>query len=76
MILDKTVELFDVIIIKNGTISRPILPPNIPLLNVNNITNPHIYSLLANIKGICWARIVVDDFDIVRVKDTSLTINA
>jgi hypothetical protein len=76
MILDKSVELFDVILIKNGTISRPILPPNIPLLKINNITNPHIHSLLANIKGICWARVVIDDFDIVRIKDTSLTINA
>jgi SNF2 family DNA or RNA helicase len=76
MILDKSVEQFDIILIKNGIISRPILPPNSYMLKSNKIINPHIYSLLANIKGICWSRVVIDDFDIVRIKDTSLTINA
>lgn len=76
MITNRTVEEFDVILIKNGTVARAILPPNVPLLKVNDITTPHIYSLLANIKGICWARVVIDDFDTIRLKENSLTINA
>jgi hypothetical protein len=76
MITDKSIEDYHIVLIKNGTIVRPVLPPNIELLNMNKVLSPYMYSLLANIKCICWARVIIDDFDTIHMKENSLTINA
>lgn len=76
MIEDKTVNKFDIILIKNGIISRLVFPKNVKLMSNNNVTTPHMYSLIANIKGICWPRVVIDDFDVIKLKSAFTSINA
>ena len=76
MITDKTINNFDIVLIKNGTIARIVLPKGLsPPMNFCNST-PHMYSLLSVIKGICWPRVVIDDFDVIKLRSESLTINA
>lgn len=75
-IIDKSVNEFDIILIKNGTIARPIVPAGVKLLKINQVSSPHIYCLLANIKGVCWKRLVIDDFDTINLKHNSITINS
>jgi SNF2 family DNA or RNA helicase len=68
MISNKTVNDFDIILVKNGKITVPIqLPNNIKLENKNKISQPYIYNLIANLREYCWARVVIDDFDTIRL---------
>ena len=64
MIEDLTVNQYDIILIKNGTITVPVvLPDGIELDEKNCGTTPYIYNILANIKDRCWNRVIIDDFD-------------
>ena len=68
MIYDNSVNDYDIILLKNGTVAR--VPYNYRRdikWNYNlNIHTPNIYSIIANLYDICWNRVVVDDFDIVK----------
>ena len=75
-VLDKTINSYDIVLIKNGTVSRSVLPKYIPLLSMNQVCSPNIHALLANLRGVCWARVVLDDFDTIRIKENSHTIPA
>jgi SNF2 family DNA or RNA helicase len=74
-IINKSVNEYDIILIKNGSIVRPIIPDNINLLPINQ-NKPHMYSLLANIRDACWSRVVIDDFDTINLKEGSLVISS
>jgi hypothetical protein len=64
MISDKTVNEYNIILVKNGKITVPIkLPNDIALEAKNKVTTPAVYNLIANLRSYCWARVVVDDFD-------------
>lgn len=55
---------FDVVLVKNGQITRPIrLPNGIELHSKNTTGSSKIYNLIDNCGIYCWARVVVDDFD-------------
>ena len=59
---------YDIILVKNGTVNQSYqLPRGMEVFERNkkpkrNQTS-HIYNLIANAYKICWARVVVDDFD-------------
>jgi hypothetical protein len=68
MISNKTVKYYDIILVKNGNITVPIeLPNGIKLEAKNKVKNPSIYNIIANLRQYCWARVVVDDFDTIRL---------
>lgn len=68
MIQSKLVNDYDIILVKNGKITVPItLPDGNILEDKNKVGQPYIYNLIANLREYCWARVVVDDFDTIRL---------
>jgi hypothetical protein len=68
MISNKTVNEYNIILVKNGKITVPIkLPNGIELEDKNNGATPFIYNLIANLRSYCWSRVVVDDFDTIKL---------
>jgi len=66
-----TINQYDIVLVKNGRITTSVtLPNNIPLENINKVANPLIYSLIANLRQYCWARVVFDDFDHLQLLET------
>lgn len=64
MIENGTVNNYDIILVKNGKVTVPVtLPFNLPLEPKNRNVTTYIYNLISNIRHLCWARVVVDDFD-------------
>jgi hypothetical protein len=64
MMVSKKINDYDVIIVKNGKITRPIQFPSFVTVEVKNTKSvTYIYNIIANINNFCWARVVVDDFD-------------
>ena len=76
MMCNKQVNLYDIIIVKNGKITRPIIfPPDITIedKNVNSVT--YIYNVLTNMRNFCWARCVIDDFDTIHLPRNADAVN-
>jgi hypothetical protein len=65
---DKSVNNYDIIIVKNGKVSRPVIfPPGIKTEYKNKRTSIPIYNIIANMRNFCWARVVIDDFDTIKL---------
>ena len=76
MISANTVNQYNIILVKNGKITRPIeLPDNIQLEKKNRTALAHIYNIIANLRQYCWARVVVDDFDTIRLPHNAGVVN-
>lgn len=76
MISDRSVNEYDIILVKNGKITRPIeLPDGIQLEDKNRVALAYIYNILANLRNYCWARVVVDDFDTIKLPHNAGTVN-
>lgn len=68
MISDKTINSYNIILVKNGTITVPVkLPNDIELEPKNKCQKPYIYNLIANLRDYCWSRVVIDDFDTIKL---------
>jgi hypothetical protein len=69
MMITKSVNSYDIIIVKNGKITRPIVfPKHITVEDKNkDKSTTYIYNNLANMRNYCWARVVVDDFDTIHL---------
>jgi hypothetical protein len=68
MVANKTINQYNVILVKNGKITVPITLPNgIKLEKKNKVSQPYFYNLIANLRSYCWARVVVDDFDTIKL---------
>jgi SNF2 family DNA or RNA helicase len=64
IMINKQVNQYDIIIVKNGKITRPVsLPTDIMLENKNDHTINYIYNIITNMRTFCWSRCVIDDFD-------------
>ena len=74
----KEVNYYDIILVKNGKITRPItLPDNIVVEDKNyDKSTLYIYNVLANMRRHCWARLVIDDFDTIKLPHTAGVVNA
>ena len=76
MISNNIVDEYDIILVKNGKITVNIeLPEGIKKENKNNIKQPYIYNLITNLRNYCWARVVIDDFDTIKLPTNSSTPN-
>lgn len=68
LIANKTINNYHIVLVKNGKITVPIeLPNGIMLEDKNKVTTPYIYNLIANLRSYCWARVIVDDFDTIKL---------
>jgi hypothetical protein len=76
-IVDRSINKYDIIIVKNGKISRPvILPDDIIIEEKNNHKSIlYIYNIITNLRNYCWARVVIDDFDTIKLPHNAGTIN-
>lgn len=65
MMENKSINQYDLVIVKNGKITRPIkFPAHIKIEKKNyKQTTSYIYNNIANMRNVCWARVVIDDFD-------------
>jgi SNF2 family DNA or RNA helicase len=76
MMISKKINQYDVVVVKNGKVTRKIkLPSFIRLEHKNKTQTPYIYNIIANIRNFCWARVVVDDFDTIKLPPTAGLIN-
>lgn len=69
------INTFDVILVKNGTVARSAMPNNIAQ-SFQMRSNPHLYSLIANMPYLCWNRVVLDDCDTSNLDFNSFMIHA
>jgi hypothetical protein len=77
MMVTKSVNSYDIIIVKNGKITRPIIFPSHITVENKNIakSTTYIYNNLANMRNYCWARVVVDDFDTIHLPHNAGIVN-
>lgn len=68
---------YDLIIVKNGNVTREVgLPGNLKKEDKNKITTPYIYNIIGNLRNIAWARCIIDDFDNIQLPPNASIINA
>jgi len=76
MISNRLINDYDIILVKNGRITVPItLPDGIELEPKNRVEQPYIYNIISNLRNYCWARVVVDDFDTIRLPYNASIVN-
>lgn len=78
IMVTKQVNNYDIIIVKNGKITRPIVLPNELIVECKNLnkTTIYIYNVLTNMRNYCWARSVIDDFDTIRLPHNAGIVNS
>jgi hypothetical protein len=74
---DKSINNYDVIIVKNGKVTRPIVFPSYIQVESKNYqkTTLYIYNIIANMRNFCWGRVVVDDFDTIKLPHNAGIVN-
>ncbi len=77
MMADKSINQYDVVIVKNGRVTREVKLPNYITPEIKNVdkTSLYIYNVLGNMRNFCWARVVVDDFDTIHLPSNAGIIN-
>jgi len=78
MMVTKQINDYDIIIVKNGKITRPIVFPDCLTIEDKNINKSilYIYNVIANMRNFCWARVVIDDFDTIQLPHNAGIINS
>ncbi len=77
MLQDKTVNHYDIVLVKNSKITVPIKLPNGKELSAKNRgKNPFIYNIISEITEVCWPRVVVDDFDNIHLPSNASVISS
>ena len=72
-----TINDYNIILVKNGIVTAEVkLPFNIPLSDINKKTTPSIMNLISNVNTHCWFRVIVDDFDVVKIPHVSTPVPA
>jgi hypothetical protein len=77
-IANGSINKYNIILVKNGNISGKYSYPgslNIEIEPKNKISSPYIYNVISNIRTVCWARVIVDDFDTIRLPSNAGIIN-
>lgn len=68
MMASKKINNFDIVIVKNGKVTRTIKFPSFIKVELKNIKRtPYIYNVISNIRNFCWGRVIVDDFDTIKL---------
>lgn len=76
-IVDKSINMYDIVIVKNGKISRPVKLPNDIIIEEKNTckSSLYIYNIITNLRNYCWSRVVIDDFDTIKLPYNAGTLN-
>lgn len=74
---DKSINNYDIIIVKNGKVTRPVVFPSYTKIENKNFNRStiYIYNIIANMRNFCWARVVVDDFDTIKLPHNAGIVN-
>ena len=76
MIEEGSINDYDIVLVKNGHITTNFkLPHGIQIEKKNKIGNPFIYNVIANLREYCWARVVIDDFDTIKLPNNAGIVN-
>jgi SNF2 family DNA or RNA helicase len=68
LIQNNEIGKFDIVLVKNGVITVPVeLPFTGDICYPNTKVTSSIYNIIGSIKNICWARVVIDDFDTIKL---------
>jgi SNF2 family DNA or RNA helicase len=67
--VDKSINSYDVVLVKNGKVTRSIKFPKYVKIEDKNLdkTTLYIYNIVGNMRNFCWARVVIDDFDTIKL---------
>lgn len=77
MIHDGTVDAYQVILVKNGTVTGNVkLPNGRPLSAKNSGHKPYIYNIISEMTNVCWSRVFIDDFDIINMPHQATVVPA
>ena len=75
--VDGTINLYDIIVVKSGKVTRPVIFPT--WIRSDDVclykSSIHIYSIIANMRSFCWNRIIIDDFDTIKIPNNAGCIN-
>lgn len=72
LIETRIINEYDIVLVKNGTVSSAVtLSQDIKLMETGVNTTSRIYNIISNMQHICWARVVIDDFDTTSLPRTS-----
>jgi hypothetical protein len=76
-IVDRSINRYDIVIVKNGKITRPIILPDDIIIEEKNTNRSilYIYNIITNLRNYCWARVVIDDFDTIKLPHNAGTLN-
>jgi SNF2 family DNA or RNA helicase len=74
---DKSINNYDVIIVKNGKVTRLVKFPKCIKIEDKNKdkTTMYIYNIIGNMRNFCWARVVIDDFDTIKLPHNAGIVN-
>jgi SNF2 family DNA or RNA helicase len=76
MMASKKINNYDIVVVKNGKITRPVKFPDFVKVELKNKkSNPYIYNVISNIRNFCWSRVVVDDFDTIKLPHNAGLVN-
>lgn len=76
MMASKKINNYDVVVVKNGKVTRPVkFPSFIKVEWKNKKRTPYIYNIISNLRNFCWARVVIDDFDTIKLPHNAGLIN-
>lgn len=69
MIVDESINEYDIVVVKNGKVSRCVILPDDVIVEHKNLNNSStsIYNIIANMRKYTWARVVIDDFDTIKL---------
>ena len=76
IMVNKQVNQYDIVVVKNGKITRPIIfPADIIVEKKNEHSITYIYNILTNMRNYCWARGVIDDVDTIHLPHNAGIVN-
>jgi hypothetical protein len=77
MMSNKSINQYDIVLVKNGKVTRAVkFPPYIDIEYINLYRSTlHIYNIIANMRNFCWARVVIDDFDTIGLPPGASVVN-
>lgn len=77
LISNGKIDTYDLVIVKNGQVTRDVqLPSNLIKEDKNKVNTPYIYNLIGNLRNMAWARCIIDDFDSIQLPPNASIINA
>ncbi len=74
---DRSINLYDIVLVKNGKITRGIKFPHDVFIEGKNLDRStyHIINIIENMREFCWARVVLDDYDVCNIPSSYCSVN-